>query len=63
MYDSASSFTYRILGGALVMAALGQQAVPAPPTPAPVLPTQTPSTRADILRGECGRYRANNDLL
>jgi aminopeptidase N len=26
-------------------------------------PTQKPPTRADILRGEYGRYRANNDLL
>jgi aminopeptidase N len=26
-------------------------------------PTQRPPTRADILRGEYGRYRANNDLL
>src|SRR3954467_4751628 len=25
--------------------------------------TMTPPTRADILRGEYGRYRANNDLL
>jgi aminopeptidase N len=30
---------------------------PAPPT------TGRPPTRADILRGEYGRYRANNDLL
>jgi aminopeptidase N len=39
-----------------------------PATPAaaaaPVfLPTERPPTRADILRGEYGRYRANNDLL
>lgn len=27
------------------------------------LPTQRPPTRADILRGEYGPYRANNDLL
>jgi aminopeptidase N len=32
----------------------------APPAPAPVL---RPPTRADVLRGEYGRYRANNDLL
>src|SRR3954469_3423110 len=25
--------------------------------------TMTPPTRSDILRGEYGRYRANNDLL
>jgi aminopeptidase N len=34
-----------------------------PPAASPVLPTQKPPTRADILRGEYGRYRANNDLL
>src|SRR4249920_463664 len=33
------------------------QSAPAPPA------TQRPPTRADILRGEYGRYRANNDLL
>jgi aminopeptidase N len=57
----------RMLPGGLVMMALGQQVPPAPPTaPAtapPVLTTQRPPTRADILRGEYGRYRANNDLL
>ncbi|HEX2454247.1 MAG TPA: M1 family metallopeptidase [Vicinamibacterales bacterium] len=31
--------------------------------PAPPPPTPRPTTRADILRGEYGRYRANNDLL
>jgi aminopeptidase N len=35
----------------------GQQQPPPPPS------TQRPPTRADILRGEYGRYRANNDLL
>jgi aminopeptidase N len=30
---------------------------------ASVLPTQAAPTRADVLRGEYGRYRANNDLL
>jgi aminopeptidase N len=39
-----------------------------PPMPSLAQPTQTsaaerPPTRADILRGEYGRYRANNDLL
>lgn len=53
----------RILGSALVAAALGQQAAPAPPAPPPALPTQRPPTRTDFLRGEYGRYRANNDLL
>lgn len=31
--------------------------------PEPPLPSQLPPTRADVLRGEYGRYRANNDLL
>jgi aminopeptidase N len=55
----------RLLGAALAIATLGQQAPPPPPpaTAVPVLPTQQPPTRADILRGEYGRYRANNDLL
>ena len=32
---------------------------------APIPPTSTlgPPTRADLLRGQYGRYRANNDLL
>ena len=37
--------------------ALAEQAKPAPPS------TLRAPTRADILRGEYGRYRANNDLL
>src|SRR5579859_4366045 len=36
-----------------------QQQPAAPPPPA----ADRPPTRADILRGEYGRYRANNDLL
>src|SRR5215207_9325015 len=36
-------------------------AQPAASTPAPPVPP--PPARADILRGEYGRYRANNDLL
>src|SRR3954463_6864795 len=36
------------------------QATPAAP---PATPTLRPPTRADVLRGEYGRYRANNDLL
>ena len=60
-------FIQRGLAGALLMA-LGQQVPPARgprlPAPAPpVLATQRPPTRADLLRGEYGRYRANNDLL
>jgi aminopeptidase N len=34
-----------------------------PAAPPPPLPTQKPPTRADVLRGEYGRYRSNNDLL
>ena len=42
----------------LVFAVLAQQAAP------PAAPPQLrPPTRADVLRGEYGRYRANNDLL
>lgn len=51
-----------LLGSGLFIAALQQQA-PAPAAAAPALTTQRPPTRADILRGEYGRYRANNDLL
>jgi aminopeptidase N len=46
-----------IVGTALLGALLQK---PAPPAEAPRL---RPPTRADILRGEYGRYRANNDLL
>ena len=35
-----------------------QSSAPSPPAPA-----LRPPTRADLLRGEYGRYRANNDLL
>ena len=59
----AGMFVSRILSSALLVAVLGQQAAPAPPAPAPALQTQKPPTRADVLRGEYGRYRANNDLL
>jgi hypothetical protein len=31
--------------------------------PAERPPSERPPTRADVLRGEYGRYRANNDLL
>jgi aminopeptidase N len=52
----------RILGATVVIFLLGQQ-VPAPPPLAPPAAGPRPPTRADILRGEYGRYRANNDLL
>src|SRR3954470_5276783 len=41
-------------------ASAAPQATPAAP---PATPTLRPPTRADVLRGEYGRYRANNDLL
>jgi len=52
----------------LVSLLLGQQPAqppqtPAAPAPPPPPTTGRPPTRADILRGEYGRYRANNDLL
>jgi aminopeptidase N len=42
---------------ASVQTTSGQQAAPQPP------PALRAPTRADVLRGEYGRYRANNDLL
>src|SRR6185295_2833313 len=39
---------------------------PVPATPAPAVQQATqgpPPTRSELLRGEYGRYRANNDLL
>jgi aminopeptidase N len=65
-----SMFQTRFLAGAALLLALaapasGQTppAAPQQPAAAALLPTQKPPTRADILRGEYGRYRANNDLL
>ena len=43
----------------LLAAAASAAAQPAPPPP----PADAPPAAADILRGEYGRYRANNDLL
>jgi aminopeptidase N len=52
-----------VLAG-LPAAAVAQTATTPAPPPAPAAPsTGRPPTRADILRGEYGRYRANNDLL
>jgi aminopeptidase N len=45
----------------MLLAALLAQAQPPPAPPPP--PINPPPTRADVLRGEYGRYRANNDLL
>jgi aminopeptidase N len=48
----------------VAMASLSAQTAPAPAQPArPQAPALRPPTRADVLRGEYGRYRANNDLL
>ena len=38
-------------------------ATTAPQTPSPAPPQPAPPSRASQLRGEYGRYRANNDLL
>jgi aminopeptidase N len=43
----------------LIAQAAQQPAAPPPQAP----PALRPPTRADVLRGEYGRYRANNDLL
>ncbi len=48
-----------LVHAALPLAAQTAQQVDRPTQPA----ADTPPTRADILRGEYGRYRANNDLL
>ena len=45
----------------LLSVTVGGQQQPAP-RPQPPSTLRAP-TRADILRGEYGRYRANNDLL
>ncbi|MSO31045.1 MAG: M1 family peptidase [Acidobacteria bacterium] len=47
------------LFGAAAGGVAGVTAQTAPPPPS----TEAPPTSADILRGEYGRYRANNDLL
>jgi aminopeptidase N len=49
----------------LLIALLSQaQSPPAQPQPQPApAPVNLPPTRMDVLRGEYGRYRANNDLL
>ena len=52
---------------ALGISALAQQQPQRPPSERPfdsrALAQDKPPTRADILRGEYGRYRANNDLV
>ena len=53
---SARLFARAVL---LIVLAAPSGAAQQPPPPA----SERPPTRADILRGEYGRYRANNDLL
>jgi aminopeptidase N len=49
---------------ALFLLLIQQPAAPPPSSQAPPAATAPrPPTRADVLRGEYGRYRANNDLL
>lgn len=52
-----------LLAGALLVPSQtwAHQATATPPAPPPPSTSRAP-TRADILRGEYGRYRANNDL-
>ena len=50
------------LGSILHAQIPGVTAAPQAPPPAPPS-TERPPTRLDMLRGEYGRYRANNDLL
>jgi aminopeptidase N len=59
--SAAALLVLAAAGGAHAQAA--SQPAPQPPPATATLPTQKPPTRADILRGEYGRYRANNDLL
>jgi aminopeptidase N len=58
-------FVTLLVGAALSSAQVPQQSPQSPgPATAPPAPNrQSGSTRANILRGEYGRYRANNDLL
>jgi hypothetical protein len=50
----------------IMLAACSPAANPTPASPAPAVPQATqgpPPTRSELLLGEYGRYRANNDLL
>src|SRR5687768_2292637 len=47
----------------VLLIAAPQQPASRPPQQPAAPPALRPPTRADILRGEYGRYRANNDLL
>ena len=52
-----------ISGAVLPGAGVDAQTAGAQPRPANTVPALRPPTRADLLRGEYGRYRSNNDLL
>lgn len=54
-----ATLSFQLWLGALLS---GQQPAGSQATPPQLLPTRAP-TRADFLRGEYGRHRANNDLL
>jgi aminopeptidase N len=63
MWQGCSLVLVLVLAGLPATAVAQNATTPAPP-PAPAAPsTERPPTRADILRGDYGRYRANNDLL
>ena len=51
---------FGLLSAHLCSQLAAQSSAPSPPAVSPAL---RPPTRADLLRGEYGRYRANNDLL
>jgi aminopeptidase N len=51
---------FGLLSSPLCSQLAAQSSAPSPPAVSPAL---RPPTRADLLRGEYGRYRANNDLL
>jgi len=56
-------FCYVVLAGFIGSASLFAQSSQTAAPQAAQQPPLRPPTRADILRGEYGRYRANNDLL
>jgi aminopeptidase N len=58
-YDGAMRVRLLIALSLLMTVLAGPSAAQTPPQKPPIL---RPPTRADLLRGEYGRYRANNDL-
>jgi aminopeptidase N len=53
----------RTLVAVMSLGASASAQTPPPPASPQAPPTERPVTRENILRGEYGRYRANNDLL